>query len=476
MSSETTCDWADDPGLRTGSRVHLIGIGGCGMRAAAGLLLHSGLRVSGSDQSDFAGLGDLVAAGATVHVGHSAAHLPDDLDLLVISAAIPEANPELHEARRRGCPIITYAQLVGRLMSRRQGVSIAGTHGKSTTTALTAHIYRTGGLDPSFIVGAHSDQLGGSSGVGKGPHFIVESCEYARSFLHHRPVLAAILNIEKEHLDCYTDLPDIVAAFAAFADSVSPDGLLIARHDDANVAQATRQAAAPVETFGIEPSACWTATDLRADQGRYSFAVHYRQRKLFETALDLPGEHNVTNALAAAALAFHGGVAPDAIAQAIRTYRGIDRRMSVRGTGGGVTVVDDYAHHPTEIRATLHAARCRFQPRRTWVVFQPHQHSRTRLLMDEFAGCFTEADIVLVSDIYSVRDSDEERRKTKADDLVSRIHAGGGQARYLPTLEQVASHLIEQVTSGDLVITMGAGDVWKVADELAQRVTGPNRA
>ena len=453
--SDTTCDWADGRGLPEGAGVHLIGIGGCGMRAAAGILLGCGLRVSGSDQNDFAGMGDLVATGAVVHLGHRAAQLPDDVDLLVISAAIPEDNPELQAARQRGVPVITYAQLVGQLMSSRRGVSIAGTHGKSTTTALTAHMYRLGGLAPSFIVGAHSDQLGGSSGVGGGPHFIVESCEYARSFLHQRPVLAAILNIETEHLDCYADLADIVSAFAAFAGNVQPDGVLIARCGDDVVEQAARGAAARVETFGLEGGACWMAADLRADRGRHAFAVHYRGRFLFDTALEVPGEHTVTNALAATALAWHGGVPPEAIAEAIRTYRGIDRRMTLRGTGGGVTVVDDYAHHPTEIQATLRAIRSRYRPRRTWVVFQPHQHSRTRLLMDEFARCFGEADVVLVPDIYAVRDSEEERRRTGASDLVSRIHAEGSQVRYLPTLAEVASHLIEQVAAGDLVVTKG---------------------
>jgi UDP-N-acetylmuramate--alanine ligase len=440
------------------------------MLAAAELLLRCGVQVSGSDLNEFPGMGDLVASGALVHLGHRAAQLPDQADLLVISAAIPRSNPELIEARHRGVEVITYAELLGRLMARREGVSIAGTHGKSTTTAMTAHIYRVGGLDPSFIIGAHSDQLGGSSGAGTGRHFIAESCEYARSFLHQRPALATILNIEREHLDCYADLADIVSAFSSFAGNVRPNGVLIVSHADPVVAQATQTTAAPVETFGLDGGACWMATDLRADRGRYSFAVHYGGRFLFQTALQVAGRHNLTNSLAAAALAWHGGVEPEAIAEGVRTYRPIARRMSLRATGRGVTVVDDYAHHPTEIRVTLQAIRSRVQPQRTWVVFQPHQHSRTRLLMDEFAGCFADADMVLVSDIYAVRDSEEERRLTGADELVARIHAGGGAARYLPTLEEVAEHLTQQVTAGDLVVTMGAGDVWKVADELAERV------
>jgi len=226
------------------------------------------------------------------------------------------------------------------------------------------------------------------------------------------------------------------------------------------------------DRFGFEPGACWRATDLGADHGRHRFVVHYRDRALFETASPMPGSHNVSNALAAAALSWHGGVEPRAIAEGIRTFEGVARRMTLRGVGRGVTVVDDYAHHPTEIAVTLEAIRSRYEPRRTWVVFQPHQHSRTRLLMNDFARCFAQADMVLVPDIYSVRESEDERRKTGASDLVARIHASGGEARYVPTLEEVTAHLIEEVSAGDLVVTMGAGDVWKVADELAERVRG----
>ncbi|MCP4247378.1 MAG: UDP-N-acetylmuramate--L-alanine ligase [bacterium] len=454
----------------SGLAIHLIGIGGCGMRGAAAMLQQLGARITGSDASRFADLGGLVTAGAVINVGHRASNLPADADLVVASAAIPQNNPELVAARADSIPVIGYAELVGRLMSTRVGVSIAGTHGKSTTTSLTATMYRLGGLDPSFIVGAESRQLGAGAAVGAGQNFIVESCEYARSFLHHRPRLAALLNIERDHLDCYADLDEIVAAFAEFAKHVPPDGVVIARHQDGAVGRAIRGLACQVETFGFEPGACWRATDLDATRGQHRFTVRYRERALFETQMSLPGLHNVSNAVAAAALAWHGGVEPEAIAEAIHTFEGVDRRMSLRSTNGGVTVVDDYAHHPTEIAVTLRAIRSRYEPRRTWVVFQPHQHSRTRLLMDQFAECFSEADVVVVPDIYAVRDSEDERRMTGSGDLVDRIHACGGQARYVPSLADVTEHLVEELCAGDLVVTMGAGDVWKVADELAERV------
>jgi len=439
------------------------------MRGVAAILAQRGARVIGSDLSEFAGLGELVARGVVVHIGHAAAHLPEDTELVVASAAIPASNPELTRARALGIPVVSYAELIGRLMSAGDGVSVAGTHGKSTTTALTAYIFRHAGLDPSFVVGAESRQLGGGSGVGCGRHFIVESCEFARSFLHQRPLLAAILNIEQDHLDCYSDLPEIVSAFRSFAGNVSAGGVIVANGADPRVAAAVENAAARVETFGFGHGVTWGATEARSKRGRYTFQVCREDTPLFETSLRLAGRHNVLNALAATALACHGGAAVEAIDDALRSFEGIERRMSLRGTTRGATVVDDYAHHPTEIAATLRAVRSQYQPRRTLVVFQPHQHSRTRVLMEEFARCFEGADVVLVPDIYSARDSEEERRLTGSSDLVERISAAGGLARYVPALEDVTAELLAELTEGDLVVTMGAGDVWKVADGLVGR-------
>jgi UDP-N-acetylmuramate--alanine ligase len=441
------------------------------MRGVAAVLQRWGARVSGSDLAEFAELGRLVAGGAVVRIGHRAEQVPSDADLVVVTAAIPDENAELCQARRLGLPVMTYAELVGLLMSQRVGVAVAGTHGKSTTAALAAYIFRQAGLDPSFIVGAESSQLGGGSGVGDGSHFIVESCEYARSFWHQHPRTAAILNIEREHLDCYADLAEIVSAFGAFAGQVDTDGVIIARHDDAAVSAATAGAEAAVETFGLEPGADWRATELRVRRGQYSFAVEYHGERLLNAAPLLAGVHNVLNALAATALAWHGGAEPEAIAEALRTFEGIGRRMTLRGTAGGVTVIDDYAHHPTEIAATLRAVRERHEPRRTWVVFQPHQHSRTRMLMDEFATCFADADVVVVPDVYAAREAREAQGESGGSpELVQRLRSGGVEARYLPTLNEATAHVKEATCPGDLVVTMGAGDVWKVADALVERV------
>ena len=458
------------PGDFRGLRVHLVGVGGCGMLGAARILLQSGAVVSGSDLKQFAGAGDLVQAGASIHFFHDAAHLREDTELVVCSAAIPDTNPEIVAACSRSVPVIRYAELLGEITESRLGVSLAGTHGKSTTTALTTHLFQSAGLEPSFIVGADCAQLGGSSGVGAGRHFIVESCEYARSFLHVKPHSAAILNIEADHLDCYRDLDDIASAFGDFAGRVSPEGLLVVNHEDGLASRAGRQAACRVETFGLGVGAHWRATSLRAQRGCYTFRLVHRGRFLTTCRLKLAGRHSVNNALAAAALAHEAGVAPDRIAGAMATFEGVHRRMTLRGRGRGITIVDDYAHHPTEIKVTLRALRHRYAPRRTWVVFQPHQASRTRILMEDFIHAFEDADVVLIPDIYSVRDTEEDRRAIASPSLVERICSTGKESRYLPSFDEVCDHLEQNAEDGDVVVTMGAGDVWKVADGLVERV------
>ncbi len=450
--------------------VHMIGIGGCGMRAAARLLMRCGARVSGSDRAAFEEYGSLTEFGAKVHIGQCASNVPEDAGLVVVSAAVPEWNEELVAARAQGCRVIKYAELLGELMQLRTGVAVAGTHGKSTTAALAAYLFRAAGLDPSYVIGANVPQLGGGSGVGMGEHFLVEACEFDRSFLHLRPRQAAILNIEADHLDCYGDLGEIVEAFAEFANGVSPEGLIVAEHGSPTVGDAVGGASARVETFGFEAGATWRAINVELDRGRYAFDVTFEDQRLFRSSLGIAGKHNVSNALAAIALAWNAGATRDALSDALQTFEGVDRRMSHRGTCSGITVIDDYAHHPTEVRVTLEAVRARYAPRRVWVVFQPHQHSRTRLLMEEFARSFGAADEIIVPDIYGSRDSATEVRRTGSELLAARIGANGGKVRYVPSMDDVADCLERELVGGDLVVTMGAGDVWKLANELVERL------
>jgi len=459
----------------SGRHVHMIGIGGCGMSGAAALLRDLGAVVSGSDLAAFDGLGPLVQSGVCVAIGHHETQLSTHVELVVVSAAVPDTNPELIAARRRGLTVMKYAQLLGDLSTIREAVAIAGTHGKSTTTGMCVHLFREAGLSPSFIIGARSAQLGGSSGVGRGPHFIVESCEFDRSFLYLRPRIAAILNVEPDHLDCYRDLDDIVDAFSRFAEKVDPSGVLLCNADDRRSVEAASAARCPVETFGFSDGADWRACNLCIDRGRYSFDVFFRRERLLSTGLSVPGRHNVANALAAIALTHHAGAEPERIAKALFTFAGVDRRLSWRAEGRGVTIVDDYAHHPTEIRVTIEAARDRYRPRRLWVVFQPHQDSRTRHFMDQFAESFGQADEVIVPEVYRARDTGDPLGQAGSAELASRICRAGGRAQYLKTLVDVVDHLMPQLAEGDLVLTMGAGDVWKVADELVERLCGSDR-
>ncbi len=454
----------------TGKVVHLIGIGGSGMRALAHMLIARGAVVSGSDSQPSAAVADLAARGATVAVGQQAENLPDRPDLVVYSVAIHDANPELLAAKQHGCEVIKYSQMLGRLMADRCGIAVAGTHGKSTTTALVAHALTAAGKSPSFIVGATAPQLGGPSGIGEGPHFVAEACEFDRSFLNLSPTFAAVLNIDEDHLDCYADLGAIVEAFRAFAAKIPPHGVLVANGEDREVLTAVRDAACEVQKFGLTDTCQWSASNLTTDRGRYRFDVNFGGRKFCRLALAIPGLHQVYNSLAATALLHQAGLAPEEIGRAIAGFDGVHRRMTLKAQLAGITVVDDYAHHPTEIQATLRAARDYFSPSRIWCVFQPHQHSRTRLLLKDFAGCFGCADRVLVPDIYFVRDSEREKEHISSADLVAQIRLNGGDAHYLGDFAAIVEHLKSNLSPGDLVMTMGAGNIWEVADEIVHWV------
>ncbi|MFP4054269.1 MAG: UDP-N-acetylmuramate--L-alanine ligase [Phycisphaerae bacterium] len=452
-------------GSFTGRKVHLIGIGGAGMRALAAVLLKYGAQVSGSDLADSAALDQLRQTGAQITIGQRGENIGDDCQTVVHSAAVHEENPELIAARQRKLDVLKYSQMLGRLMATRRGVAVAGTHGKSTTTAMIAYTLTQAGADPTYIVGATVDQLGVPSAAGKGELFLAEACEFDRSFLNLVPHHAAVLNIEEDHLDCFRDLDAIIEAFRAFVALVPEDGVIVANAEDRNVERAVSTAAAPVETFGFDGGSFWRGEDLRIDRGRYRMSILRDEEPFCQLQMRLPGLHNAYNALAATALLHNAGLSAEQIAEHLGNFSGTDRRMTLKGTGRGVTVVDDYAHHPTEVQATLRALRDFYQPRRLLCVFQPHQHSRTRFLLKDFARSFGLADEVIVPDIYFVRDSDREKDYISSEDLVAQIRLCGGAAIYLKTFRDISRHLKDVLREGDLVVTMGAGNIWKVADE-----------
>lgn len=452
----------------TGRKIHLIGLGGCGMRALAKVLLDEGAHVSGSDQAAGRAIELLAQQGVTVGIGQNGENIPPDCELVVQSAAIHEQNPELLAARKRGLEVVKYSQMLGRLMSQRVGMAVSGTHGKSTTTAMLAYAMTAAGMEPTYIVGATVEQLGGPSGVGSGKHFIVEACEFDRSFLNYRPRHAVILNVEEDHLDCYKDLAAIIETFKVFASQVSADGTLVVNGEDRNALAAASSATAEVQTFGLAEHCTWRGVNVTAENGRYSLDVLLGGQAFCRLSLSLPGLHNAYNALSATAMLHAAGVSPERITRHLGEFSGTRRRMTFKGTAGGVTVLDDYAHHPTEIQVTLRAVREAYHPSRLICVFQPHQHSRTRFLLKDFARSFAAAELVIVPDIYFVRDSAREKDHISAEDLVAQIRLHGGNAMYLKTFDDINRHLQSSLHPGDLVVTMGAGNIWEVADETVR--------
>ena len=455
-------------GSFVGKRIHLIGIGGCGMRALARMLIDRGADVSGSDMRPGAALDRLADCGANVTVGQRTENITADRETVVYSAAIHDQNPELLAARLCGLDVLKYSQMLGRLMAEGTGIAVAGTHGKSTTTAMVAYALSRAGADPSYVVGATVEQLGGASGAGAGRHFVAEACEYDRSFLNLCPHYAAILNVEEDHLDCYEDLAAIVEAFRSFSSLVPPSGVMVVNGEDAEALDAADGASCTVETFGFAETCTWRAVNESPEGGCFEMDVLYDGREFGRLGLSLPGRHNAYNSLAATALLHHAGLEPETIVSALARFSGAHRRLTLKGQGAGVTVVDDYAHHPTEVGATLRAIRQYYRPKRLLCVFQPHQHSRTRFLLKDFAQSFGQADEIIVPDIFFVRDSERERDCISSQDLVSQIRLNGGTAVYKETFEEIEAYLRQMLQAGDLVVTMGAGNVWEVADGIVR--------
>ncbi len=461
-----------------GRHIHFVGIGGCGVSGLALMLKSLGADCRGSDRAPSAFTGTLAGAGIDVTFDQDAGALPERCDLVVASAAINDDHPELRAARAAGIEVWSYARALGQAQSERTGVSIAGTHGKSTTGAMLSHVLVECGLDPSFIIGAHCRQLGGGSRTGAatmpgaGPFagcpglLVAEACEFNRSFHQHRPRLALINNVEEDHLDVYGTLENIVTAFAAFAQLVPPaseGGRLLIAHDGAHRRAITAGLRCRVETFGFSPAADFQVV---SDAAVRRVGLLQDGVWLGQWTNSMPGEHNALNAAAAALLAATLGADWRDIAAALDGFRGVDRRMERLGTrtlrGGDVLVYDDYGHHPTEIDSTLRALRAAEQPQRLICVFQPHQHSRTRFLLDEFAQSFSSADVVIVPDIYFVRDSEIEKHRVSAADLVDRLRERGITAMHLYPFEAIVEQLEVMCRPGDLLVIMGAGPVWKV--------------
>jgi UDP-N-acetylmuramate--alanine ligase len=419
--------------------------------------------------------------GVHVNVGHAASNLPMQLDILVASAAVQTGNPEIHAAQRRGVSVAKYAHMVGLLMRNHRGVAVSGTHGKTTTTAMVSVILRAAGLDPSFVIGGNVPQLSGSVGLGGhaggGDIFIVEACEFDRSFWNLQPRVAVITNVDRDHMDYFRDDADLVDAFRGFAQRVKRGGVVVLNADDRRAMEAVEPVEVRKVTFGTGESAEWRCDMTKCERtgGRTRFFVTHCGKQLGEFSLRLAGQHNILNALAAIAACSDLGVSIEVARQALAEYCGAERRCQQLGTVRGVIFIDDYAHHPTEIQATLCALRQDFPDERLWCVFQPHQYSRTRLFLDQFAPAFSGADHVIMPDIYAARDRKSDIRAVSSASVVARLRENGVHAEYVGTFDAAVEHLTYKVSSGDVVVTMGAGPVVSVGRALLQRLQADER-
>ncbi len=445
-------------------RLHFVGIGGIGMSGIAELLAKQGFEVTGSDLASSAITRHLQECGVTIHRGHDAKNVAG-ADVVVYSSAVnPGENPEVTMALHHGIPVIRRAEMLAELMRLKEiGVAIAGTHGKTTTTSLVGHVLTHAGIDPTVIVGGVLRGLGTNARLGGGDLLVVEADEYDRSFLKLIPTVAVLTSLEPEHLDTYGDFASLREAFVHFANSVPFYGLVILCGDEPNLRDLLKDIRRPVLTYGLGPN-----VDLRGDAvelGRtVRCAVRCNGDDLGTLELPLAGEHNLRNGLAAFAVAREFGVQPEVVREALAGFRGVSRRFELRGEVGGVAVYDDYAHHPTEVRATLAAARQAFQ-RRLIAVFQPHLYTRTRTFAEEFARELLAADEVVVTDVYPAREVPIPGVSGK---LVAEgaKRVGHKAVHYLPERVDIAPFLAERVVEGDVVITLGAGDISRTSDEL----------
>jgi UDP-N-acetylmuramate--alanine ligase len=456
------------------THVHFIGIGGSGLSAIARILLESGYVVSGSDRALTPFAEEIRRAGAEVYIGHHPRNLTG-VDWIVRSSAVNEDNPEIQAAKRTGIPVYKRADFLGRLMEDKLSIAIAGTHGKTTTTAMTAWVLSELGRDPSFIIGAVMDNLGVNAHAGKGKTFVIEADEYDNMFLGLKPQIAVVTSIEHDHPDCFPTLESIYMAFEKFVDLLPVDGTLIVDAEDAGAAALIphmRKAGRNVISYSVQGemtinSPSWVqAHDLKPNtRGGFDFTVtsslSSKGPDPFQVSLQVPGKHNVRNALAVLAIVDVLGLSRKTAAHALSKFTGTSRRFQLRGEVNGIRIFDDYAHHPTEIKATLAGARARYPERRLWAVWQPHTYSRTKTLFLEFAQAFKDADEVIVTEVYAAREPKQDF--TSAEIVSAMPHIS---ARYIETLPEVTSYLLEHLQPGDVVLVLSAGDADQISTDV----------
>nr|WP_275900598.1 UDP-N-acetylmuramate--L-alanine ligase [Paenibacillus periandrae] len=452
--------------VNTSEHIHFIGIGGYGMSAIAKVMLEMGYRISGSDLASQELTEKLVAKGATVFIGHEAENVKG-ADVVVYSTALSKDNVEMAAAEEWNIPILHRSQMLARLMNEKKGIAVAGAHGKTTTSSMIALVLEECKMDPTFIIGGEIMNVGSNAKAGKGEWVVAEADESDGSFLQYNPLIALVNNIEADHLENYNgDFENLKKAYAQFLSQVSEEGKAIVCKDDTYLQELIPDIKSEVITYGIENDADYTARNIELGDRKVSFEVEHQGSRLGSIQLSVPGTHNVYNAMATLITCMEAGLSFNQIAEAITDFRGAKRRFQVLGEVNDILIIDDYAHHPTEIEATISAAKA--TGKRIVAVFQPQRYTRTYFLFDQFSRAFSEADEVIITDIYSPA-GERQIEGITSSKLVELIRQNSNQnVRYIPSKEEVQAFLLDHVESGDLVITMGAGDIWKAALGLAR--------
>jgi UDP-N-acetylmuramate--alanine ligase len=445
--------------------IHFVGIGGIGMSGIAEVLLNLGYRVSGSDLRESEMTRRLNDLGGTIAYGHAAENL-GEADVVVTSTAVKADNPEVVEAHRRLIPVIPRAEMLAELMRMKYGIAVAGTHGKTTTTSMVSTVLSRSGIDPTVVIGGRLDSIGSNAKLGQGKFLVAEADESDGSFLKLSPTIAVVTNVDADHLDYYSDLDEIKQTFVDFINKIPFYGVAVLCLDDANVQALIPEVGKRFVTYGMSTQADYNAQDVSYREERTTFTVCHQGETLGQLSIRMPGQHNVLNALAAVAVARELEIPFDQIAEAFCDFCGVQRRFQPKYQGHDIMVVDDYGHHPAEIKVTLAAARSGWS-RRIVAVFQPHRYSRTRALFDDFVTAFYQADHLVVMDIYAAGEAPIPGVEAR---LLAEGIAGHGHrdVHYCPDAEAVSSHLQKNVRPGDLVLTLGAGDVWKIGESLAE--------
>lgn len=460
--------------------IYLIGIGGVGMGAIAMLLKNRGCNVTGSDVYANVVTNSLSNVGVEVDFQQDGGKIDNTVDLVVVSAAIQDDNGDFLRSKELGIKIVKYSELLGMLMNGKNGIAVSGTHGKTTTSAMISFVLKSAGLDPECVVGGELSALNNIPYSGKGDLLVVEACEYDRTFLRLSPQIGVITNIDEDHLDYYKSFKLLQSAFYEFGLTVADDGLLVINGQDYNTTEALGKLECKVETYGINDflSRCntWEATKPVWEGGNNSFDVYYKGVFFGKFNLVVPGVHNVMNALASIAVCNNVGVDADAMADALSIFNGVDRRFQVLSRENDITIIDDYAHHPTAIETTLGVVKETFPNKKIWCLFQPHQFSRTKLLFNDFVHSFGQADKIILTEIYQARDTAEDIKSVSSLDVVLGLEGLGLDAAFMPDQQEIVNMLAKNLSGGDVFITMGAGDIWKVADKVKERLTGFNMA